>query len=1512
MNSFCGHNFWDTQLTWADSSPIFTPCFSDTLLTWIPCGFLWIFGPMTIGRLVKDGNQNLPWTLLNIMKIIFASILTGLNAIELVSACIKLMENYSSVYPVEYFSPLIRILTLLLATALMLLHRRRGVHSSAILCSFWFLLLIGNLINYWTIVMTLKEPSNKYWTIEKLILITRSIQLPSLVCSLVLSSFSDTSRQYFLLGEDFKNECQLLFASFPSRLTFWWYNQMVIMGFRKTLTQKDLWNLPIELKTKTICSKFQRFFSGNTENASKYKLSYPNEEPNQFEQNLPPKINILIPLIKAFWPQLTLCMAIKFVSTIVTSIYPILFDALLTFMGSDQYTWRGYTLAFGIAALSFTGSMLNGQYEFLINITSMRMRSAIIAIIYKKSLKLSSSGRKNFTTGEIINLIAVDAERIVGYVLMYNMLWSAPIQIGIALYLLYQQLGTASLAGIGIMILLIPLNGFIGQRLKTLTGILMKERDKRMRLMSEILQGIKVLKLYAWEVTFANQITEIRNKEIKALRHLAYVSAGLMFAFSATPFLVAIASFATYVLGNPLNVLNANKAFVTLSLLGILSAPLSMLPMVISFAVTFIVSLRRINKFLMGDELDPQSVEKEYNPETPVVVRNCTFTWDHENQPILQGISMDVKAKKLIAIVGHVGSGKSSLLSALLGDLYKIGGKINVSGSIAYVPQSAWIQNATFKQNILFKQPDIPSKYDNVIEACALIPDLEILSAGDATEIGEKGINLSGGQKQRISLARAVYSNADLYLLDDPLSAVDAHVARHLFDKVIGPRGLLKNKTRILVTHRVTFLSQVDEIIVLKNGKISEQGTYNELLTRRGEFADFILQYAAEQSKQDPDIRDTLKEKIGIDITEMKSSGKDSASDMSLDGLRRRTISSSSQRSLRKSSTQSTSLIKPVIIDQPKIGKAKLIEDENAEIGSVKIKVYMEYFRALGLLSCFMALIIFFSSSSLGLLSNLWLTAWSDDALDPTSFNNTDKRNIRLGVYSGLGFAGIFASLANSILINLAILRASRMIHERMLYRVIRAPISFFDTTPSGRTLNRFSKDVDVADFGMTYNLRLFFSLSFRGVFSIIAISLETPQFLVAVVPLGIIYLLVQKFFIASSRQLKRIGSVTRSPVYSHFSETLNGSTSIRAYNRSHEFIEECYCKVDTNHSSSFLNLGANGWLAIRLEFIGNMIIFLVAVFTVMSRGNLTPGSAGFSVTYAATITGILQMLVKAASDLETNIVSIERCFEYTNVPIEAFLTDTFNQPPDDWPQNGDISFTNYGTRYRPGLDLVLQDLNCHIKSLEKIGIVGRTGAGKSSLALALFRLIEPACGEISIDGRNITTIGLHDLRSRLTVIPQDPVLFSGTFRRNIDPMNAHTDKEIWHALEQSHLKNFVSTLDAGLDHEISEGGENLSSGQKQLLCLTRALLRKSKILVFDEATAAVDVETDELIQNTIREEFKDCTIVTIAHRLNTIMDYDRIIFMDKGKIIEFNSPTNLLKNSKSSFFSLASEAKLI
>lgn len=481
------------------------------------------------------------------------------------------------------------------------------------------------------------------------------------------------------------------------------------------------------------------------------------------------------------------------------------------------------------------------------------------------------------------------------------------------------------------------------------------------------------------------------------------------------------------------------------------------------------------------------------------------------------------------------------------------------------------------------------------------------------------------------------------------------------------------------------------------------------------------------------------------------------------------------------------------------------------------------------------------------------------------------------------------------------------MLHDRMLGRVIRAPMSWFNTTPSGRIINRFSKDIDIIDVTIRFNVRLLMIIALRSVTSLILISIGSVYSIILIIPIVLLYFLFQMFYISTSRQLKRIESTTRSPIYSHFTETILGTSSIKAFGVSHEFILESNHRVDVNNASFYTGFVSSRWLAIRLELLGFIVVLTASMVAVLSRGTITPGIAGLSVTYSLTVTQVLSFLVRTYSDYETNVVSVERLLEYTRTPVEPDDDEVPSDP--EWPAKGQISYEGFSTRYRPELDLVLNNFDLNVEPSEKVGLVGRTGAGKSSVTLALFRIIEAVEGRIVIDGIDISHINLKTLRSKLSIIPQEPILFTGTVRQNIDPTCVYPDHEIWHAIDLAHLGGFLRNLPSGLDHQVSEGGSNFSVGQKQLFCLARTLLRRSKILVLDEATAAVDVETDNLIQQTIRKEFKDSTILTIAHRIETIQDYDRVVVMDDGKAIEQGKPVSLMQNRKSKFYHLANES---
>nr|XP_038941124.1 multidrug resistance-associated protein 1 isoform X4 [Rattus norvegicus] len=791
------------------------------------------------------------------------------------------------------------------------------------------------------------------------------------------------------------------------------------------------------------------------------------------------------------------------------------------------------------------------------------------------------------------------------------------------------------------------------------------------------------------------------------------------------------------------------------------------------------------------------------------------------------------------------------------------------------------------------------------MEACALLPDLEILPSGDLTEIGEKGVNLSGGQKQRVSLARAVYCNSDIYLLDDPLSAVDAHVGKHIFEKVVGPMGLLKNKTRILVTHGISYLPQVDVIIVMSGGKISEMGSYQELLDRDGAFAEFVRTYA--NTEQDLASEDDSKNGVsGLGKESKPVENGILVTDAVGKPLQRHLSNSSSHSVVTNQQHSSTAELQKSGVKEE---TWKLMEADKAQTGQVKLSVYWNYMKAIGLCISFLSIFLFLCNHVSALASNYWLSLWTDDR--PAVNGTQENRNFRLSVYGALGILQGVAVFGYSMAVSIGGIFASRRLHLDLLQNVLRSPMSFFERTPSGNLVNRFSKELDTVDSMIPQVIKMFMGSLFSVIGAVIIILLATPIAAVIIPPLGLVYFFVQRFYVASSRQLKRLESVSRSPVYSHFNETLLGVSVIRAFEEQERFIRQSDLKVDENQKAYYPSIVANRWLAVRLECVGNCIVLFAALFAVISRHSLSAGLVGLSVSYSLQITAYLNWLVRMSSEMETNIVAVERLKEYSETEKEASWQIQETAPPSTWPHSGRVEFRDYCLRYREDLDLVLKHINVTIEGGEKVGIVGRTGAGKSSLTLGLFRINESAEGEIIIDGINIAKIGLHNLRFKITIIPQDPVLFSGSLRMNLDPFSQYSDEEVWMALELAHLKGFVSALPDKLNHECAEGGENLSVGQRQLVCLARALLRKTKILVLDEATAAVDLETDDLIQSTIRTQFEDSTVLTIAHRLNTIMDYTRVIVLDKGEIRECGAPSELLQQ-RGVFYSMAKDAGLV
>uniref|UniRef100_A0A3P8P981 ATP-binding cassette, sub-family C (CFTR/MRP), member 2 n=1 Tax=Astatotilapia calliptera TaxID=8154 RepID=A0A3P8P981_ASTCA len=1308
-------------------------------------------------------------------------------------------------------------------------------------------------------------------------------------------------------------------AAFLSRITFNWLNSMVLKGYKQPLVQEDMWDLNESDSTAFINERFQHFMKPELDaarvrfqNKMKRKLFQnihsAQEDPqqnglsnekkkkdNKEEENYPNSW-LITTIYKTFKRILIESFCFKLLEDVLTFVSPQLLKLMISFtQDKSRYAWEGYLYAVLLMVVALLQSLTLQQYFQRCHVLGMKVRTALMAAVYKKALVVSNDTRKESTVGEMVNLMSADAQRFNDVTNFIHLLWSCPLQIIISIVFLWLELGPSVLAGLGVMVLIIPTNAVLATKARKLQIENMNFKDKRMKIMNEILNGIKILKLYAWEPSFQKQVEDIRGEELKVMKKSAYLHSFSILTSCCIPALVSLATFAIFVSVSNDNVLTAERAFTSISLFNILRAPLAMLPMLIASIVQ--VS-EQITVFMCADHLLSSVLVCVHFLDTAVSICDGSFAWEKDAKPLLKDVNLDIEPGRLVAVVGAVGSGKSSLMSALLGEMHSTKGFINIGGSLAFVPQQAWIQNATLKDNILFGSPHEEENFKKVIEACALAPDLELLPGGDLTEIGEKGINLSGGQKQRVSLARAVYSQADIYLLDDPLSAVDSHVGKHLFENVIGPNGLLKDKTRILVTHGISFLPYVDEIVVLENGVISEVGSYENLRASGGTFSKFLDTYATEQRNQ------RNSETGDYNLFLMKP-GKQLVSNTIFS---RMSISFFFFFIFSVRLRRNNSLTKSANADEPQKGQ-KLIEKETMEIGQVtKCFLFLQYLRAMGWGYSAMVFLIYFIQTAAFTGQNLWLSDWTSDSVEYYNMTYPSwKRDTRVGVFGALGVAqGLFVFFGTLLLANASI-DASRILHSRLLNNILRVPMVFFDTTPIGRVINRFAKDIFTIDEAIPASLRscLLCLMSVLG--TVFVICMATPFFAIVIIPLALIYFFVQRFYIAASRQLRRLDSVSRSPIYSHFGETVSGLSVIRAYKHQERFLKHNEVTIDENLKSIYLRIVSDRWLAIRLEFVGNLVVFFAALFAVISRDSIDSNVVGLSVSYALNVTQTLNWLVMTTSALETNIVAVERVNEYTQLKNEAdWVTDT--RPPQMWPEAGRVHFENYKVRYRPELDLVLHGITCDINSTEKIGIVGRTGAGKSSLTNCLFRIIEAAEGRILIDDVDIATIGLHDLRHRLTIIPQDPVLFSGSLRMNLDPFDKFSDEEIWRVLELSHLKSYVSGLQEGLQHKVAEGGENLSVGQRQLLCLARALLRKSRILILDEATAAVDLETDNLIQNTIRKEFSDCTVLTIAHRLHSIMDSSRVMVLDAGKVVEFDSPSNLLEK-EGHFYAMARDA---
>ncbi|PGH17822.1 hypothetical protein AJ80_04644 [Polytolypa hystricis UAMH7299] len=1352
-------------------------------------------------------------------------------------------------------------------------------------------------------------------------------------------------------------------AGFFSRITFQWMAPLMMA---------NIWLVNPDRKLEIISDRLSSAFERRIARGDRYPLLWALYDAFKFEFWLGGMCQLLSSLLQVFTPYTTRYL-IAFAS-----------DAYFATRGNmpGPAVGKGIGIVIGISCMQILQSLSQSQFFYRGMIVGGQSRAALIDMIFAKVLKLSTRAKAGgkaildgqtqqkateelqkardgllksifdrkgsqksgprvtpdaaagisgdgtgWGNGRIVALMSIDTDRVDKAFGMFHLVWTSPILLIVALILLLVNISYSALSGYALLVLGVPLLTRAIRSLIRRRRVINKVTDQRVSLTQEILQAVRFVKFFGWESSFLERLKDIRGREIKAIQVVMSIRNAILSVSMALPVFASLLAFVTFSLSN--HALDPALIFSSLALFNALRMPLNMLPLVIGQVTDAWTAVARIQEFLLAEEKE-EDIKMDKNLPDAVEVDHASFTWErlpsnpqeeskkkhghkHVRSPEPSGqvgdgqtssghsgtltpvepfkltdLNFSAGRNELLAVIGTVGCGKTSLLAALAGDMRLTNGKVAIGTSRAFCPQYAWIQNATVKENILFGKEYDEVWYNKVIDACALRPDFNMLPAGDGTEIGERGITVSGGQKQRLNIARAIYFDADLVLMDDPLSAVDAHVGRHIMDNAIC--GLLKDKCRILATHQLHVLSRCDRIILMHEGRVHSIDTFDNLMKDSEVFQKLMATTAQEEDSAPKKSDDEIEDQGPTESGDGKPKAK-----------------------------------KPA---------AALMQQEERAVDSVDWGVWRAYISAFGSIIVFpLIVLLLLLVNGASIMTSLWLSYW-------TSNKYAISQGQYIGIYAGLATLQVVLMFTYSTILSTGGTNASKAMLQKAMTRVLRAPMSFFDTTPLGRITNRFSKDINMMDNELIDAMRIYYLTLTMIISVMVLIIVFYHYFAVALGPLFILFLLAANYYRSSAREIKRHESVLRSVVFSQFTEAISGTASIRAYGLEHHFINRLRHAIDNMDSAYFITFSNQRWLSIRLDAVGIMMVFVTGVLVVTSRFDVSPSISGLVLSYILAIVQMLQFTIRQLAEVENNMNATERLHHYGTQLEEEAPLHTIELDP-SWPQAGNIVFSNVQMRYRPGLPLVLKGLTMDIRGGERIGIVGRTGAGKSSIMSALFRLSELSGGSIQIDGIDIATIGLHGLRSRLAIIPQDPALFRGTVRSNLDPFNEHTDLELWSALRKADLlghndddeaqsaRNSSETARTAasssptataatttsssspvqpqpqtqqhqhqqrlhLDTPVEEEGLNFSLGQRQLMALARALVRDSRIIVCDEATSSVDFETDQKIQRTMAQGFKGKTLLCIAHRLRTIIHYDRICVMDQGCIVELDEPVRL------------------
>ncbi|KAF5878883.1 putative abc multidrug protein [Botrytis fragariae] len=1398
----------------------FTPLFEDVILSILPSVILLLLLPIRIWML-RGQPRKVNSSFLHSNKLLFLGVFTIMQTAYLI------MNATTSTLKTRATIPAAALL-LVDALGLFALSHIEHLHS----------VRPSALINVW-LLLTLPfdmARARSLWLVHANNP-TAAVFTSALGVKIMVIIAEAVEKRHILLDR-YRNTSPETTSGIYSRSFFWWLNTLMTTGFQRIIKNEDLYPIGEEMSSHYLYSRAKSTWDVSNQTGT---------------------CSLLWSTLKATRGAFALGIVPRLCTTGFKYAQPFLLERTVRFANDesqpDSIGWS-LTGAFGLVFLGL--AVFNGAYYHMAYRFNTAVRGSLVSLIYAKTVDLSITALDESVA---VTLMANDTSAICEGFTNIHELWAVPIELGIAMYLLYRQLGLPFLAPFSIALLctagILLMANWMGNAQK----IWIRGIQTRIDITTSMLGSMKAVKMLGFTDSLTTMVQSLRVKEVYLSQLFRRLLCGRVFLANSTGIIAPLVTFTVFVISANVTgrTLSTSTAYTSLSLIALLADPMNTLVRTIPQINSAVACFERIQSFMLSDArkdhrlpvVGPQSsdttsdssqgielkdISPVLNPSAMIIAQNASFAWSQDARPVINDFSFTLACSQSLFIIGPVGCGKSTLLKGLLGETPSSKGFIYAkTARTAYVEQSPWIQNGTIQDNILGPSNFDSLWYDQVVRACALEHDIAVLPNGSATRVGSGGISLSGGQKQRLALARAVYAKNEFIILDDVFSGLDSETEEQVFKRLFGKQGLFQEmgSTIILVTHAIHRLAYSDYIIALdQSSQIIEQGTFDYLKTSGGYVENLETRHRSEDcDSEEIDTKETTQKQGPFTIVENDD-----------------------------------------LINE--------IADLSRQTGDAS--VYQYYFASIGWVptGIFFFFVLIFGAASK--LPEIALTYWTR----AVAVEGNKANPYWLGIYgmlSAIALIGFVAGISHLTLYMVP--KSAKVLHQRLLDSVMGAPLSFFTATDTGTTTNRFSQDMSMLDGDLPYSM-VDLSLSIvQASMGAILMSLSAGYFAATIPVIGLTVWVLQKFYLRTSRQMRLLDLEAKSPLYSHFIETLSGLTTIRAFGWTENFREQNLALLDTSQKPYYLLFCIQRWLGLVLDLLVTALAVILMVLIVKLRNDISPGYVGLALLNVMTFNQSLTEIIKEWTLMETAVGAVSRLKNFAATTVSENLPSEVESVPENWPAFGAIEFKNVKASYTSTSVPVIHDLNLAIKPGEKIGLCGRSGSGKSSLIAALFRMLELHPGSsILIDGIDISTIPRQTVRARLNAVPQDPFFLRSTIRRNADPYSVHTDLQIISALEKVQLWSLVSSkggLDAQLDTEF------FSHGQRQLFCLARAILRGGRIIVLDEATSSVDSETDKLMQRVIREVFEGCTILAVAHRLDTIADFDRIVLLGKGEVVE-------------------------